>query len=252
MVKAAFLAAGYQSREERAREELESLERELLGQAAELLPGCELGVWHLSPGSGAEEIAALRDKGCGRVFIQPTLLFDGAGMERLRAVAREFGPLVVLGRPLLAGEKELEGLIASLGLSRGCPALLLAHGGEGAMALLQRLSALLREGGYPAFVGALKGTPGWAEALDWAKQHGVGREMELIPLLLTAGVHFRRDVEREWGEKLEAVGVAVRIRKEGLAGLEGIREMYRERVRELVCGPDGGCLSDGDNLNNAL
>ena len=63
---------------------------------------------------------------------------------------------------------------------------------------------------------------------------------------------FRRDVEREWGEKLEAAGVAVRIRKGGSAGLEGIREMYRERVRELVCGPDGGCLSDGDNLNNAL
>ena len=234
-MKAAFLAAGYRSREERAREELGSLERALLEQAAELLPGCALGVWHFSSGGEIEEeLAALRDMGCGRVFLQPTLLFDGAGMDRLRGAAGAFAPLAVLGRPLLTEDGDLEALIGALGPSKSCPALLLAHGGERAAALLQRLSALLEERGYPAFAAALKGKPGWEETLDWAKRRCGSGEIALIPLLLTAGVHFRRDAAREWRERLEAAGFAVRLREDGLAGLAGIRELYRERVRELI------------------
>lgn len=229
-MKPVFFTAAYQSRDPQAAWELKGLENFLCLQAREMRD-CETGTIDLSAPGWESKIECLLQAG-RLVWIQPVLLFDGLGQKKLEAFSR-----AVVGRPLVEGEEDFAPLVSALGLSAGQKTLLLAHGGETAAPVLRKLSAWLENRGEPVFAAALKGKPGWEETLDWAKRRCGSGEIELIPLLLTAGVHFRRDAAREWRERLEAAGFAVRLRGDGLAGLAGIRELYRERVRELMEAP---------------
>lgn len=225
-MKPVFLTAAYHSRAPQAAGEMESLEQALWRRAGELRD-CETGSIDLSAPGWEGTVNGLLRAG-RRVWVQPVLLWDGEGLRKLEALSG-----AAVGRPLLTGEEDFAPLLAALGLPTGQKALLLAHGGETAAPLLRKLSGWLAGRGEPVFAAALKGEPGWEEAAAWLEGQGTPGEVLLVPLLLTAGVHLRRDMDI-WQERLEEMGIRVSLRREGLAGLEKVREMYRGRVEELL------------------
>lgn len=213
-MKPVFFTAAYHSRDPHAAWELEELENALCRRAQELRD-CDTGSINLSAPELGERPA----------WIQPVLLFDGVGQRKL-----EMFPQAVLGRPLLESEADFSPLLAALRLPNRRQTLLLGHGGEGAAPVLRALSAWLQKRGEPVSAAALRGEPGWEEAIAWLSP---GKEVLLVPLLLTAGVHLQRDVSL-WQDRLTEAGFFVTVRQEGLVSLPGVREMFLKRVETLL------------------
>lgn len=188
-----------------------------------------------------EALEALRSAGTRRVLVQPTHLLCGAEYDRLKAEAEAFSgdfETLVLGRPLLADAEDVRRFASRLSAAHpvreGAVTVFLGHGTERpAGAVYPALQAGLRlEGREDLLVGAVKGRPALEDVLRQLEPGGP-RQIELVPLMLTAGYHARKDMAGEWRPRLEQAGHRVACSFIGLGERSWVQEMYRERLDAL-------------------
>lgn len=188
----------------------------------------------------AEALERLCGEGVDRVVVQPTLLLDGCGYGRLKTETEEFSgrfAQVAVGRPLLADGCDVlrfaEGLAGTHPRRDGEAVVYMGHGTEGGTngvyTALQ--DALDLVGRNDIRIGTVKGRPGLEDMLGLLPE---SRKITLLPLLLTAGNHARNDMAVDWKNRLEQAGHSVRCGFTGLGELAWVREMYRERLAEML------------------
>lgn len=189
-----------------------------------------------------EALEALAAQGVRRVIVQPTLLLYGCACDRLKAGAEAFSgrfASLTVGRPLLADGGSIRRF--ALGLSRDHPAkdgavtVFMGHGtGSAAHAAYPAVqNAWDGLGRDDLLVGVMEGHPDLDDILRRLEPGGP-RKIELLPLMLAAGTHARRDMAVGWKVRLERAGHTVTCSFTGLGRRAWVREMYRERLEELL------------------
>lgn len=196
----------------------------------------------------SEALAELKEKGYGRVIIQPTHLTPGEEYRnKILAVAdkwRSSFTRLVVGSPVFAepGDYEcvLRAIIPSLPLESGEELVLIGHGSPHQHnPVYEELQQVADKMGFPLTLGVLEptDTPDFATVRARLRARKVERVL-LAPLLLAGGRHVTRDIAgaeaASWLSRLTAEGVVVRTDTRGLGELPAFREHYVYKVRQKV------------------
>ena len=243
----------------------------------------------------SEALHALARAGARRVLVQPGHLVYGAALAQVEQAVSECRFLftrLVLARPLLASDEDLEAVARALAERHprygGEALVLVAHGTEGIAGAVGSVYATLGMhlrvlGRDDAYVGSMNEFP---RAADVVRLVGLDREragegpavhrVRLVPLMLTAAAHASRDINGEqdgsWRSAFERAGYEVVCELEGQGALPAVRELYLAHARaawDAVAeapagggspsggdsssgGPGGGSPSDGGPGGGAL
>ena len=202
--------------------------RRILAGRGEKIPGPE------------EVLEQLHEQGYDDVIVQPTHILYGSEYDKLRETADSFSGSFVrltLGKPLMADAGDLVALagIVRLRYPAGDALLLLGHGTKhfANMVYPALQTALRLQGCENAYVGTVKGWPGFEEVLTQLRRDG-RREVLIVPLMLAAGGHVLRDMagedEHSWKSRLEKERFSVRFHMEGMGVLPEVQALYREHL----------------------
>lgn len=253
-MKKALLAVSFGTSVPRARQSIQQVERALAAAA----PGRAFARAYTSPtirrilaGRGEtvdgleQALEKLAAAGVEDVVVQPTHLLYGIEYDKMKASADAFAPRFAsfaFGRPLLASAADLRALAACVQRAYA-PAqgalVLLGHGtGHFANMVYPAMQTALRlQGAADTFVGTVEGWPALEDVLAQLQAGGYDR-VTLAPLMLVAGDHACNDMAGpepdSWKSRLEAAGLAVTCRMEGLGLLEDVRALYAAHLRELL------------------
>jgi len=190
-----------------------------------------------------EALLKLRADGFTHVVVQPTTLLDGAEMASLRSdVARVEGFFeeVRIGQPLLYSVADCERVTDILARRHATAAdakkrshvVFVGHGTyTPATATYSQMDYLFTEQAGPLFhVATIEGYPTFDTMLGRLKA-AKARSVTLVPLLFVAGDHANNDIAVDWKQALEAEGLQVDCRLEGLGEIPEIQDIYIEHIR---------------------
>ena len=187
-----------------------------------------------------EQLAA---QGEQEIFVQPTHVLYGIEYDKIRDSVEAFAPRfakIRLGRPLLSGTedlKEMADCISANCMPEEGALVLMGHGTDHLinMTYPAMQTALRMQGEDRAFVGTVSCWPTIEDVLEQLKKEGF-RKVTLMPLMLVAGEHARSDMSGpqpdSWKSILEAAGIEVHCRLEGMGEMACVQEMYRRHLRE--------------------
>ena len=187
-----------------------------------------------------EALEQLHGEGVSRVVVQPTHLLYGYEYDKLRAEAEGFSDrfeTVKVGNPLVANNRDILRLAEKLAETHpqqeGTVIVYMGHGTEHiANAVYPALqTALSLAGRSDIYIGTVEGWPGLEDILY---QLRTPCKVKLLPLMLVAGDHARNDMATDWKEALERAGHSVECEFTGLGELTWVREMYQERLIEVL------------------
>ena len=146
-----------------------------------------------------------------------------------------------IGMPLLTTPSDYmrvaHCLMPLLDETEGSAVLLLGHGTDhpswtGYHALQEVFN---RIGGYHVFVGALEKYPDSSYLIDEILLAG-HRHVFIIPFLMVAGMHFKRDIvgdaQNSWKSKFKQNNIRVTLHNQGLGMLDGIEDIFRDHIKE--------------------
>ena len=190
-----------------------------------------------------EALLQLRAEGFTRVIVQSTTLLEGAEMESLRrdvaSVERFFEDIRVCA-PLLYDVTDCQHVVDILAARHSdavsdkqkAHVVLVGHGTyTPATATYSQIDYMFTAQGHPLFhVGTIEGYPTFETMLGRVKA-AKARRVTLIPLLFVAGDHASNDIAVDWKEALEAEGLQVDCRLEGLGEIPEIQDIYIEHIR---------------------
>ncbi|MGN0071477.1 MAG: sirohydrochlorin cobaltochelatase [Atopobiaceae bacterium] len=192
-----------------------------------------------------EALTSLADEGVARATVQPGLIVCGDAWDKLAAeaaaLAGRFPEGLLLGRPLLADDadqKEAAEVIAEVFPVHPSHAfVLVGHGTRGtADAAYAGVVAALHAAGRTDFVlGLMEGSPDPDEVEKKLVRNGT-HSATIVPLMLTAGSHVRRQLAGEgaasWTSRLNAAGLATDCTLAGLGSLPGMGTIFVRHARE--------------------
>lgn len=175
-----------------------------------------------------EAIERLRAEGYKKIVIASLHLLPGSEYSRLSdAGLPASAPLLDSDADLLAMAELLQGMSAE----ENRALLAIGHGSDHAAETWARLERLLPE---DVFLTRLDENPACAA-------HRLPKKpLVLLPLMLTAGRHARRDVDGAWLPALTELGFDVRLRMEGLGAREEVQKMIVQKVRNMIGGNENG------------
>lgn len=190
-----------------------------------------------------DALLRLRADGFTRVIVQSTTLLEGAEMESLRrevASVEGFFEDIRVGAPLLYDVDDCA-KVAEILAARHADAtdarkkahvVLVGHGTyTPATATYSQMDYLFSAQGNPLFhVATLEGYPTFETMLARLKAAGA-RRVTLVPLLFVAGDHVTNDIAVDWKQALEAEGLQVDCRLEGLGEIPEIQDIYLDHIR---------------------
>ena len=190
-----------------------------------------------------DALLRLRADGFTHVIVQSTTLLEGAEMESLRrevASVEGFFEDIRVGAPLLYDVDDCA-KVAEILAARHADAtdarkkahvVLVGHGTyTPATATYSQMDYLFSAQGNPLFhVATLEGYPTFETMLARLKAAGA-RRVTLVPLLFVAGDHANNDIAVDWKEALEAEGLQVDCRLEGLGEIPEIQDIYLDHIR---------------------
>lgn len=187
-----------------------------------------------------EALEQLHAGGAERVIVQPTHLLYGYEYDKLKAEAVEFSgrfESLTVGKPLLADCCDIlrfaEKIARDHPPREGEAVVYMGHGtGHFANAVYPALqTALDLAGRRDIRIGTVEGWPGLPEVLKTLQTPG---RVLLLPLMLVAGDHARKDMAVDWKHTLEQAGHTVRCEFTGLGELAWVQEMYRDRLSDIL------------------
>ncbi len=190
-----------------------------------------------------DALLRLRADGFTHVIVQSTTLLEGAEMESLRrevASVEGFFEDIRVGAPLLYDVADCA-KVAEILAARHADAtdarkkahvVLVGHGTyTPATATYSQMDYLFSAQGNPLFhVATLEGYPTFETMLARLKAAGA-RRVTLVPLLFVAGDHVTNDIAVDWKQALEAEGLQVDCRLEGLGEIPEIQDIYLDHIR---------------------
>lgn len=190
-----------------------------------------------------DALLRLRADGFTHVIVQSTTLLEGAEMESLRrevASVEGFFEDIRVGAPLLYDVADCA-KVAEILAARHADAtdarkkahvVLVGHGTyTPATATYSQMDYLFSAKGNPLFhVATLEGYPTFETMLARLKAAGA-RRVTLVPLLFVAGDHVTNDIAVDWKQALEAEGLQVDCRLEGLGEIPEIQDIYLDHIR---------------------
>lgn len=190
-----------------------------------------------------DALLRLRADGFTHVIVQSTTLLEGAEMESLRrevASVEGFFEDIRVGAPLLYDVADCAKVAEILAARHADAAdarkkahvVLVGHGTyTPATATYSQMDYLFTSQGNPLFhVATLEGYPTFETMLERLKAAGA-RRVTLVPLLFVAGDHANNDIAVDWKQALEAEGLQVDCRLEGLGEIPEIQDIYIEHIR---------------------
>lgn len=193
-----------------------------------------------------EALFALRAEGFTRVIVQSSTLLEGAEMESLRrdvASVEGFFREIRIGTPLLYDVEDCRKVVDILATRHADAAdgkqkahvVLVGHGTyTPATATYSQIDYMFSAQGHPLFhVGTLEGYPTFETLLDKLKE-AKARRVTLVPLLFVAGDHATNDIAVKWKKALEAQGMQVGLRLEGLGEIPEIQDIYIAHIRHSL------------------
>ena len=190
-----------------------------------------------------DALLRLRADGFTHVIVQSTTLLEGAEMESLRrevASVEGFFEDIRVGAPLLYDVADCA-KVAEILAARHADAtdarkkahvVLVGHGTyTPATATYSQMDYLFSAQGNPLFhVATLEGYPTFETMLARLKA-AKARRVTLVPLLFVAGDHVTNDIAVDWKQALEAEGLQVDCRLEGLGEIPEIQDIYLDHIR---------------------
>ncbi len=169
-----------------------------------------------------------------QVVVQPTHLLYGYEYDKLKAETDGFSDRfekLAVGKPLLANNRDI--LQFAVKISEMHP----QRNGE-AVVYMGHGTAHFANAVYPALQTALDlasrrdiriGTvEGWPALADILHQLKTPCKVKLLPLMLLAGDHARKDMAIDWKQELEKAGHTVQCEFTGLGDLAWIQELFRD------------------------
>lgn len=204
--------------------------------------------------SPVEVLMGLHQAGHAWAVVQSLHVMCGHEFYRLRDDLRDLPIRTSLGLPLLHCPEDYRRLALEMGRSlrrRNDEAVVLVgHGTDHpGWTVYPALEAVFREMHGPGYyVGAIDGYPSREQVLSRLQQAGY-RQIRLVPLLLVAGVHVLKDLDRDedsWRNFFVAAGYSVTIEPQGIGANPIVMDMFIQHIQEAlavipdVC-PTWGC-----------
>ncbi len=187
-----------------------------------------------------EALEHLYKEGMDQVVVQPTHLLYGYEYDKLKADADGFSDRfekLVVGKPLLANNRDILQFavkISEMNPQRNGEAVVyMGHGtAHFANAVYPALQTALDLAGRSDIrIGTVEGWPALADILHQLK---TPCKVKLLPLMLVAGDHARKDMAIDWKQELEKAGHTVQCEFTGLGDLAWIQELFRDRLLEIL------------------
>lgn len=189
-----------------------------------------------------EALARIAADGYKKVVVQPTLLIPGAEYDKLCAAMEAVanGMQIVIGKPLLCSEEDMDTLIRLL--QKAYPVeddailLLMGHGTEhSANSIYIRMAEKMKNTSMR--LCTVEGTPSFDDVMDELSALPQ-KKILLAPMLFVAGDHAKNDMAGNEPDSLrsmlEAKGYTVSCTIQGLGELADVRNMYAQKVREAL------------------
>lgn len=249
--KQAVIVTSFGTTVEQARGSIEAVEETLAACA----PGCTFLRAFTSPtirriltGRGewvpglSEAMEQLHGQGFSHVIVQPTHLLYGYEYDNLHAEAVSLSARfasVKIGRPLLSDNQAIQQFAGRLCQTHPArkdhAAVFIGHGtAHFANAAYPALQTALRLFGRDdLYIGTVESWPGLSDVIrELAPYRSL--EVDLVPLMLTAGEHAKKDMAVSWKNSLEQAGHTVSCSFQGLGELPWVQQMYQERLSEVL------------------
>lgn len=210
-------------------------------------------------GVPVEGLAALLERlaqeGYEEVVVQPTHIIDGAEYrQKVLGVAQAYQARfdrLRIGMPLLMCETGEKRLIDHEMIARAIAArlpkvaddevvVLMGHGSRCAgSSVYASLQTAFERLGMAVVIGVMEEDTALSlESVQKCLSEGKKvRCVHLVPLLLVAGCHTRKDMTGEkdsWQVRLERAGYQVKVYCQGLGENPAIRALYVKRIRDLI------------------
>jgi len=197
----------------------------------------ERGTVKLNP---LDALLKLRGDGYTHIIVQSTNVIEGVEMESLRrdiATVLPFFTEIRIGNPLLYSVEDCEALVAVMETRKPekGSTVFVGHGTyTPATATYAMLDYMMKARGNKDFhVGTVEGYPTMDTVLAQLKANKV-KQVTLVPLMFVAGDHAKNDIAGEWKESLEAAGMKVDVRMEGLGQIPEVQELFIEHARFIL------------------
>ena len=202
--------------------------------------------WHFTSPAVHKKISPLEDLLATiaedkeyQIIVQSVYVSPGQEFHRLvRAVLSSSVPAAI-GMPLLTTPEDhkrvAELLLPIIKCHRNKGILILGHGTyHPSWTVLPAFEKTVREtAGNHVFVTALEKYPSSRQVIEKIAAKGFS-EVLVIPLLITAGMHFQRDIIGEspesWKNRLEKKGITLSLHEEGLGLLDGVAELISDHI----------------------
>lgn len=187
----------------------------------------------------------LIDQGHQKIVVQSLHLLAGSAFHRLHQETRRLAIETKLGMPLLHTPEDYQAIIRMLGACitshPDCAILVVGHGTSHPVwpAYLALENLLQAEYGERILVGVVEKYPSTAGLIERIQASGF-RRVVMIPFLLVAGMHYRRDMNgsgtTSWRSRLLAAGLAVESMEQGLGMLPGMGDLIARHIVEADAG----------------
>lgn len=197
-----------------------------------------------------EALDELKVKGYDEIIVQPLHLIPGEEFDYIKGVVEHRKSdfrAVKLGRPIFFYQG-MNGLPEDYSLFiqsideviKGEESVILfGHGTEHpSNAVYGMLQTVLVDEGYEnIFVATVEGYPTVSNVVKKLKNRGI-RQTKLVPLLLVAGDHVKKDMasdgEGSLKSALQKEGIEVKLHMHGLGELDKFDELYIRRVYDSI------------------
>ncbi len=187
-----------------------------------------------------ELLLALSRNSQNRIVIQSMHVTPGHEFHRLVRESAGSQVPTAIGMPLLAAPDDYQRVSrALLPLINSCPdhaVIIVGHGTDHpSWTVYPALEAVLRgHAGNRVFTATLEKFPDSSTLIDRIVADG-HHQVLIIPCLMVAGMHFRRDIigdnDLSWQRRLERKNIKVSFHDQGLGMLEGIADIIGDHIR---------------------
>lgn len=186
-----------------------------------------------------EAIATLRAEGFKRIIILPTHLTPGEEFDnKIKICAADDVEIIppLMSEPI--DKKILSTILECFKREEDEDLILVGHGSPHRHNPVYE--SLQRFTGERVHIGVIEesDTPNFEDVVKRLRKSRADKVL-LAPLLFNGGVHLSEDIAGEknsWKAKLTAQGYKVRVIREGLGAFEKFRELYIEKLAEIING----------------
>lgn len=183
-----------------------------------------------------EAVFKLTEKGCRKIYIQPTHIIPGFEYEKLKL------DNTILGKTLLNEKADFDKIVSALELQVPPENTALVFMGHGSSNLADEFYKILETKiqstvSQNIFIGTVEGKKTIADILSELKLRNI-RNVKMCPFMMVAGDHAHNDMagddDESWKSVLENAGYNVSILLKGIGEYEGIRRIIYESLEKTI------------------